>query len=369
MGHSRGRQAPQAPWRAWATRLAVPAVMAVLAATGMVATSGSTGPSVPATSVVSISAAPQPLGREHRTSRSAEASRTALAEAAQKKAAKAKAANAKVRAEKAKAKVRAEKAKAKAVARAKAAQKVEAVARAKAAQKARATARADARARAKAAAEKPPLTVVDTMYTRVDLNVRTQNEVDARLIAVLNSGSTVAVTRTARGGWRYISYRGAGGWVKNQYLVQSKPRVKAVAKPMARAVVRRSSGFSSAACSGGSAVERGLTPDAVRVHRAICARFPSVKSYGGVRADSLPEHPSGRALDAMIPNRGTGWEIANYVRANAKRLGVSEVLFDRRIWTVQRGGEGWRTFPDRGSVTANHQDHVHVSVYGDSGGS
>ena len=84
------------------------------------------------------------------------------------------------------------------------------------------------------------------------------------------------------------------------YLVQSKP------KPKPRAAAKPSTKASSAACSGGSAVERGLTPDAVRVHRAICGRFPSVKSYGGARADSPPEHPSGRALDAMITDTGTG---------------------------------------------------------------
>jgi hypothetical protein len=103
------------------------------------------------------------------------------------------------------------------------------------------------------------------------------------------------------------------------------------------------------------------------VHRAICARYPSVKAFGGVRADSLPEHPSGRALDAMISDSGSGWAIARWVRANAKQLGASEVLYAQHIWTVQRSSEGWRTFPDRGSVTANHYDHVHVS-FGRLGG-
>ena len=379
MGNSQGR-VPQASWPARAARSAVPALLVGFATTGIVlAAAGSAvdpnSARVPAASVVGATAEPQSLGREQRTSRSADAARAALSEAVQEKADKIKAA--KMAAVKAKA------AKAKA-ARAKA--EAEVVAKAKVAQRARTATRAAARARAKAAAEAPTLTVVDTMYSRVYLNVRARNRADSRLITVLNSGSKVAVTRTVRGGWRYISYRGAGGWVRNQYLVQSKPKPKAraaakpearaaakpkaraAAKPKARAAAKTSAGISGAACAGGSRVERGLTPDAVRVHRAICARFPSVKAYGGVRADSLPEHPSGRALDAMIPDRGTGWAIANYVRANAKRLGVSEVLFDRRIWTVQRSGEGWRTFPDRGSVAANHQDHVHVSVYGDAGG-
>jgi hypothetical protein len=58
-----------------------------------------------------------------------------------------------------------------------------------------------------------------------------------------------------------------------------------------------------------------------------------------------------------------GWEVANWVRANAGSLGVSEVIYAQQIWTVQRASEGWRWQPDRGSATANHYDHVHVSVY------
>ena len=69
----------------------------------------------------------------------------------------------------------------------------------------------------------------------------------------------------------------------------------------------------------------------------------------------------------MIPNSSVGQAIANYVRANAKALGVSEVIWSQRIWTVQRSGEGWRSMSDRGSPTANHYDHVHVTVYGSSG--
>ena len=58
-----------------------------------------------------------------------------------------------------------------------------------------------------------------------------------------------------------------------------------------------------------------------------------------------------------------GDAIAAYVRAHAKELGVSEVIWAQRIWTVQRSSEGWRYMEDRGSTTANHYDHVHVTTY------
>jgi Skp family chaperone for outer membrane proteins len=331
----RPRRAQQAPWQKRVARVAVPAVLAGLATSGIVAVAtGSTvapvasaAPSAGTVSAAPIApASPQSLVREQRTSRGASEARTALADAADQKA------------------------------------KLRTEAEAKAAAQSKAAKAAKAAAASKAAAKTPSLRVVGSLYSRVNLNVRERNDGGSRLVAVLRSGSKVSVTRTVRGEWRYVAYRGAGGWVKNRYLVTSKPKASSTTSSAP------ASGISSAACPAGSAVESGLTSDAVRVHRAICARFPAVKAYGGVRADSLPEHPSGRALDAMISNTGTGWAIANFVRANAKRLGVSQVIFDRRIWTVQRGGEGWRNFGDRGSVSANHEDHVHVTVYGSSGG-
>jgi hypothetical protein len=86
-----------------------------------------------------------------------------------------------------------------------------------------------------------------------------------------------------------------------------------------------------------------------------------VSSYGGLRGGG-GNHGSGRALDIMVSG-GTGDQVAAFVRANASALGVSEVIWSQRIWTVQRSGEGWRWMSDRGSATANHYDHVHVSTY------
>ena len=58
-----------------------------------------------------------------------------------------------------------------------------------------------------------------------------------------------------------------------------------------------------------------------------------------------------------------GWEVAEYVRANHAALGVSYVIYSQKIWSVQRSGEGWRGMSNRGSATANHYDHVHVTTY------
>ena len=345
-------------------RLAVPALLLGLATTGVV--SASTGPTDEQAGGAPLAAASPSTGarideRTSAVSRGLSDARPALTEAeaarAKAKAAEAKAASAK--AAKARAAAKAEAARA-AAAEKKAAK--EKAARAEAARERAAEARRLARA----------LGSTDTKYTRVDLNVRAAADQDSRLLTVLDTRSKLSVTSVTRDGWRYVSYQGKGAWVKNQYLVDRRPAAPEKKKKKAVASTTgggtsSSASSSSAACKGGSSVERGLTPDAVRVHRAICARFPSVTAFGGVRADSQSHHSSGRAVDAMVSG-STGWQVARWVRANAKQLGVSEVIFAQRIWTVQRSGEGWRSMSDRGSVSANHHDHVHVSVYGNSGG-
>lgn len=70
------------------------------------------------------------------------------------------------------------------------------------------------------------------------------------------------------------------------------------------------------------------------------------------------DHDDGLALDFMTHD---GQALADYARANASRLGVQYVIWNRQIWNRSRDAEGWRAMADRGSPTANHQDHVHVS--------
>ena len=107
--------------------------------------------------------------------------------------------------------------------------------------------------------------------------------------------------------------------------------------------------------------ESGLTSAAVHVFRSVCAAFPQITSYGGW--DNHGEHASGRAIDIMTSDAALGTAIAEFLRAHASELHLYDILWRQRIWTPVRAGEGWRTCPSRGSATANHYDHVHVSVY------
>jgi uncharacterized protein YraI len=210
----------------------------------------------------------------------------------------------------------------------------------------------------------PEPTVAGQMYATTSLNVRTGPATNTDSLAVLSAGSEVDVTGETDGDWTQILYDGDVAWVSSDYLSEEKPSEE-TDDTEDNESGGNDDGISSAECPTGSSVESGLTPDAIRVHRAVCHRFPQIDTYHGMRSGG-GAHSEGRALDIMV--RGSlGDEIAEWVRANYQELGVSEVIWEQRIWTVQRSSEGWRPMEDRGSDTANHYDHVHVTVYGDRG--
>ncbi|MFI8588612.1 hypothetical protein ACIGG9_27660 [Pseudonocardia alni] len=78
--------------------------------------------------------------------------------------------------------------------------------------------------------------------------------------------------------------------------------------------------------------------------------------YGVAGRANASDHPKGKALDFMA-DRATGEKLADYARQNMDELGISYVIYRQRIDT----GSGWEMQEDRGGVTANHMDHVHIS--------
>ncbi|GAA2296080.1 hypothetical protein GCM10010402_63250 [Actinomadura luteofluorescens] len=113
-----------------------------------------------------------------------------------------------------------------------------------------------------------------------------------------------------------------------------------------------------------------MTPTMRTVLLEIAGMFGPFPVIGCHRSTGDPQdHGEGRACDFMestggrSPSAGAqrhGDEVARYAVANARRLGISYVIWRQHIWNV-RGG-GWRPMEDRGSITQNHYDHVHISV-------
>ena len=202
--------------------------------------------------------------------------------------------------------------------------------------------------------------VTDHVWATTTLNVWSGPGENTTLVDEVTTATRLAVTGTEQGGWAQIVLDGMPRWVNADYVSEENPdSASTTSSPAA--------GISFAPCASGSDVERGLTPDAVRVHRAVCHAFPQITSWGGLRPGDSGEHGTGQALDIMTSDKELGDEIAAYVIDHRAELGVSEVLWWQQIWTVERMSDGWRSFSDRGSATANHMDHVHVTVYGDSG--
>ena len=212
-----------------------------------------------------------------------------------------------------------------------------------------------------------------------DTAIRERSSPSAKQVDTAAQGDTVKVTPVSTGAWSQIVHRGQLRWVKTAHLAKTDAsKYAADLQAVKRSVTKTKDsdsdsdsdfdktpdGTSMKECGSGSGVESGLMPDTIRVHRSVCAKFPSVSDYGGVGGGG--EHAAGRALDIMTSG-AEGDQIAQYVRAHASELGVSQVIWQQRIWTVQRSSEGWRPMSDRGSPTANHMDHVHVTTYGDSG--
>ncbi|SEH53990.1 hypothetical protein SAMN04489835_1178 [Mycolicibacterium rutilum] len=108
----------------------------------------------------------------------------------------------------------------------------------------------------------------------------------------------------------------------------------------------------------GVAREAGLQPNTVLAARAISARFPQIGTIDGVRPDSKPWHPSGLAIDVMIPDPESpegialGDEILAFVLSNAGRFGLQDAIWRGTYYTPsgpQASGYG-------------HYDHVHVTT-------
>ena len=141
-----------------------------------------------------------------------------------------------------------------------------------------------------------------------------------------------------------IVYAGAVRWVTAMYLSVTAP----------------------AATGDYSTGLTGLQPRAQAIVADVRVRFTLIRTIYGVRPDTIPDHPSGRAVDLMLPNYASnaayGQQIADYYKANAATFGVEYIIFRQRIWSVARSSEGWRFMADRGSDTANHMDHVHITV-------
>lgn len=108
------------------------------------------------------------------------------------------------------------------------------------------------------------------------------------------------------------------------------------------------------------APEGGLQVKTILAARAVSDAFPAITNMIGVRPDPKPWHPSGRAVDVMIPNPGSpegvglGDAIRDFALANAERFALQDVIWRGTYYTPEGPrGSGY-----------GHYDHVHITTHG-----
>ncbi len=116
---------------------------------------------------------------------------------------------------------------------------------------------------------------------------------------------------------------------------------------------------------GQNGVPAGLNENAARGAAQVREVFGFDGTIGGVgQRSNKSDHPHGNAIDVMTnDNMQQGQDIADFFRAHHDELGVKYVIFNQRIASPRTGWQ-WEAMEDRGSPTANHLDHPHISFHG-----
>lgn len=110
----------------------------------------------------------------------------------------------------------------------------------------------------------------------------------------------------------------------------------------------------------------GLQPQTAAFKEEIANLF-GITSFSGYRPGDGGDHGKGLAIDFMVPvSSALGDQIAEYAVQNMASRGINYIIWKQRFYAPYDSKYGpaytWNPMPDRGSVTENHYDHVHVSM-------
>lgn len=110
----------------------------------------------------------------------------------------------------------------------------------------------------------------------------------------------------------------------------------------------------------------GLQPQTAAFKEEIANLF-GITSFSGYRPGDSGDHGRGLAIDFMVPvSSALGDQIAEYAVKNMASRGINYIIWKQRFYAPYDSKYGpaytWNPMPDRGSVTENHYDHVHVSM-------
>lgn len=110
----------------------------------------------------------------------------------------------------------------------------------------------------------------------------------------------------------------------------------------------------------------GLQPQTAAFKEEVANLF-GITSFSGYRPGDSGDHGKGLAIDFMVPvSSALGDQVAEYAVKNMASRGINYIIWKQRFYAPYDSKYGpaytWNPMPDRGSVTENHYDHVHVSM-------
>ncbi|HER4541300.1 TPA: LysM peptidoglycan-binding domain-containing protein [Streptococcus pyogenes NGAS719] len=129
--------------------------------------------------------------------------------------------------------------------------------------------------------------------------------------------------------------------------------------------VATSNGLSYAPNHAYNPMNAGLQPQTAAFKEEVASAF-GITSFSGYRPGDPGDHGKGLAIDFMVPeNSALGDQVAQYAIDHMAERGISYVIWEQRFYapfaSIYGPAYTWNPMPDRGSITENHYDHVHVS--------
>lgn len=132
--------------------------------------------------------------------------------------------------------------------------------------------------------------------------------------------------------------------------------------------VATSNGLSYAPNHAYNPMNAGLQPQTAAFKEEVASAY-GITSFSGYRPGDPGDHGKGLAIDFMVPESSDlGDQVAQYAIDHMADRGISYVIWKQKFYApvsnIYGPANTWNPMPDRGSVTENHYDHVHVSFNG-----
>ena len=280
-------------------------------------------------------------------------------------------------------KIKEAEAKAKQEAEAKAKQEAEA----KAKQEAEAKAKQEAEARAKQEAEAKAKQEAEAK-AKQEAEVKVKQEAEIKAKQEAEAKAKQEAEAKAKQEAEVKAKQAAGAKLKQEAEAKAKQEAEVKAKQAADAKLKQEAEAKAkqeAEVKQGTTVAKGLPPvtaaelddpamngltDHAKKMKVALAKKFGITSFSMFRAgddDGTGHgHNTGMSVDFMVPvGSAQGDQLAEYLTKNMNELGVYYIIWKQRFYMPQFNIYGpantWNLMPDRGGVTANHYDHVHVS--------